>query len=187
MPRAIALTLLVAAAIAGCGTSATPTPSSQTFGEAWQARLPELLAKAPEEQRAILVDGVVEPAEYERAFLAYRTCIEDAGVVILALERDDNGLISMMSVADGSAAEGAEAVVTRCNAAHFVYVAEGWRVALNPDDSERQQLIRVASCLNLQGFSVPEEPADNAALLSALEDDGEAGHDAYLECVNLSQ
>ncbi|MES2209134.1 MAG: hypothetical protein V4515_02990 [Chloroflexota bacterium] len=178
---------ILAIALGACGSSPPSERNALTYGEAWVERLPAILADAPEEQRIALTDGVVDRSEYERAFLAYRACIETAGVVILALERDDDGLIQGMSVADGTAAEDPAAVVSKCDVEHFQYVAEGWRVALNPGDSERQLLSRVAACLAEQGYDVPQEPADNAELLSALSGVGDAAHDAYLECVDVAQ
>lgn len=177
--------LLLAFLIAGCGSS-DPGPSEITFGEVWQARLPDILAVASESQRLALSDGVIDASEYEAAFLSYRSCIEAGGAVILTLERDEKGVIKLMAVADGSSS-GAQALVAGCDEKHFRYVAEGWRIALDPDDSEVRQLARVAQCLKEQGYEVPEQPADNAALLSALSAAGKAAHDAYLDCVDTVQ
>ncbi len=180
--HALGLLLLV---VGACSPSASTPDPGVNFGEAWKARLPEILAVASEAQRQVLADGVVESAEYERAFLAYRACIEAGGVIILSLERDDDGVIQGMAVGDGTSGD-ASVVVSRCDEEHFRYVAEGWRVGLHPGDSELQQLARVAHCLIDQGFDVPPNPRDNAELLAAMPGDDPA-HKAYLDCVDSVQ
>jgi len=169
-----------------CGGPA-PAPTGDTYLTEWNRRLPEYLAAASESQRQALEDGVVTASEYEKAYLAYVGCIEAGGVTILSMERDKDGLIESMAVRGPTPDDDASAIVEECNREEYFYILLGWRTALSPDDSDALLLRRVAECLQLRGYQVPDEPADMVEISTAVNSDDAGAREAIVACADEAQ
>lgn len=153
--------------------SVLPSADPDTFYGEWLARLPETLRDAPEFQREMIDDGVVTPEEHDRAQAAYRACIEEAGVRVLAFSRYDNGLLREASF--DLSAPGAEGLVSSCEAEWYSSVAEGFRVALTPNDSAANVAARTAACMIEAGIDVDPSPPDVGALAADVLNNPEGG------------
>lgn len=145
-----------------------PLERGLTFREEWLQRVPTILETASEFQRDILTDLVVTEVEHERAQQMYVGCIQDAGVEVLVLDRDEFGNIRNLELR-GPTPPGPADVMARCQNEYYTYVGDAWRVALHPADTEQAQLRRIAECLVRSGYNVPTRPTDFGELLSAAE------------------
>lgn len=191
--------------VVGCGSTPTSTdplgpetaaPSSRpagevTFLEAWQARLPELMAKASAFERGLIGDGIVTDAEHELAIISYLDCIRRAGLRVVEFERGPSGMITLLGVDEPDTPPGVESPVLRCQAEFYTYAREGYHATtVDPNGSEQAVLRALAACLRERGiYEVPEDPgsaAEISGIIGAIDFDDHTNErgarDAWTAC-----
>lgn len=166
---ASALTLIL---VAACGWHPSPTP--QTLADEWASLLPKAIDQASEFEREILEDGVVTAHENERAQEAYLECLEAAGLRLISVEVDDDGILQSLtyqSGADPSEAVAQQRIELECQARFYSLVEAGWLAVVMGGDSDEAYLARISRCLRARGHDVPPSPATGQELLDGTSED----------------
>lgn len=165
----------------------TPSPTPPTYADEWKSLLPKALGEASEFERELLEDGIVTAEENERAQAAYIDCLEAAGLNLISVEIDDNGLLE--SLAYGSSANRSEAIARErieleCQAEFYSLVEAGWFAVVRGGDSDEAYLARISRCLRGRGHDVPASPATGQEL---IEGTSEYINDDFRECAEATR
>lgn len=151
------LPIVLLLALSACSTGGEERSTDDGFGT-------DLLNEQTSDyQRAILIDGVVDAAEYESALLAYRDCVEDVGGIpgpIEELGNNQKGFSFEVSTNDEAALQEIEARVFECESELFALVGQAWAEQNLLGEAERDSLKpAVIECLNSAGVPVAESDA----------------------------
>jgi hypothetical protein len=126
------------------------------------AILTPALADANEEQRALLADGKLTLSEYQRAYLAWVACMNDAGVPTVAKTTLDGmgEFDTSFTAARREAFERAYAATGTCGTAHMRVVARVWSELMAPVRAALMPATRtwMAKCVTDAGYTAADRP-----------------------------
>ena len=160
----IVVAALLLGALSGCGGENNASVEDQ---------IKELAASAPESQQQILADGRVLPSEYERAVIAERDCVEQAGFVVHDLVWSEGQLgfdAEWMGEIEAEQDAANIRALDACKDDYSRIVARAAILQDTPTASEREALRpELVQCLRAAGIQLEEE-ADDQDIFTALTD-----------------
>jgi hypothetical protein len=143
-------------------------------------------------QKEILSDGVLTLAEYERAILAYRTCIEGYGYRIdheyMPTKNHGYGTYSSRVATVGETDTErafAEAGFKACERDYIEALGFVWSLDNRPSEEERQRARDAfATCMHDQGEEFPDHPseADFSVYVRTRAGEGRGTPAAFKDC-----
>jgi hypothetical protein len=145
----------------------------------------EIAANTTEFQHQIIEDGEVTYAEYEKAVLAQRQCVQGTGAVPTELYEIGNNELAFdyeVRAADDETASRISSEADQCRLEYLVDVGRVWayqQVLTEEQRDEMQPL--VVACLNEAGLEIDND-ADLASIVKAIGGDS-AMTDAAQPCV----
>lgn len=133
--------------------------AAESLAGAWET--------APEEQKAVLRDGELTAAEYERAVLATLQCLRDEGIVIRTEPAiDETGWRIRYEISGGpdiASVERTSAIYDACLDEHQTYIEHVWSVMNGPTEAEWQAAVELLfECLAEASESGAVPPAFNS-------------------------
>ncbi len=176
----------MAVVLAACMPATRPAPTVVVRGPTDTGRAATTLPPAPRDplQDEILADGVVTPAEMERALLAVVECVRDAGFSAELIEFDPAGSWGL-EVSGGTEAgtDQAEARWQYCSVSLTSEVETVFMRDHVPSEADRaQQEAAVVACVRALGYEV-DDLGSIGRLHAALLDEGNTGAaDAIVDC-----
>lgn len=167
------VTLILAAlvmSLTGCSPSA---PSAQTD----PLDIGAILDDTTPFQRDILDDGVVTAAEFERALLARRECVSEAGATPGEIYEGRNGELTFdydITADNDEELQSIQSQADACLADYFSDVGSVWAYQrlLSPEEREAMRP-RALACLDEAGLTGLAEDATASDMAVAVQDDGE--------------
>jgi hypothetical protein len=160
----------VVALLAGC---AAPGPTS----EADTLDIDAVLEGTTPFQHEILEDGVVTAAEYERALLARRECVADAGATPGDIYEGSAGELTFdfeITAATEEEVLAVQEAADACLPDYFADVGSVWAYQRLLSPAEREEMRpKALACLDGAGLTELPEDATPADMAVAIQGDGE--------------
>lgn len=129
--------------------------------EAPKLNVDEIAASTTQFQAEILADGEVSAAEYEKALLAQRQCVIDAGATpgeLVDAGNNERTFDYQVSAPSDGEREIIEAKAEECLGEFFDDIAQVWAYQQLLTADEREELRpKVVECLNKAGLAVPSD------------------------------
>lgn len=169
MRKVLAL-LVVAAVTLGLAACAPPELPVQE-----ELDLGLLLSRTTDYQKAILEDGTVTSGEYERALLAQRDCVVEAGAEPGEIYEIGNNELSFdyeINAPDDATRIQIESLTEKCIPQYFSEVAALWayQQLLTPEERERERP-EVLACLEKAGLVAISSDAQASEIVAAIKSD----------------
>lgn len=179
VPSWSVLVAVLALLIGGCSAA-----TDEKRGD-WDPVVAGMVATASGFQAALLADGELTPAEYERAVLAQVGCMEDAGYVAIGPVPSRGHQIVYNFGAGKSDPDALGTTYDDCYARYLDVVEPVWAYLHQPTEQEKQAEIHVlSSCLSDAGADVPGSPT-YSELLDLVPEVGEAGIRCVMESYDV--
>lgn len=178
---AVALLAVLAGALAGCaGQDPDAVPD--------RLDLDALMDETTEFQRAIIEDGVVTAAEFERALLARRECVAEAGATPGGIYTGSNGELTFDYDITAESEEESLAIARDADACledYFADVGSVWAYQRVLSPAERDAMRpKALACLEDAGLTDLPENATAIAMATAIQEDREISP-AERDCLAL--
>jgi hypothetical protein len=161
---------MLAAILVGCAAQGAD-------GAHDKLNLDALLEETTDFQREIVEDGVVTAAEFERALLARRECVADAGATPGDIYAGSNGELTFDYDITAESEEEARIVqrdADACLQDYFADVGTVWAYQRLLSPAEREAMRpRAVACLDAAGLTELPEEATLAEMAAAIQADGE--------------
>jgi len=165
VPALAALVLVLAAC-------APPTSGTPTGDEDTNSMLEVGLRDGSDFQREILGDGVVSPAEYERAFDAAVSCMRDEGLEVVGPFSVMFDRYLMYTVRDTG---DSDSISNRCDDEHLAFVRSVWSVQNTPTGQEAERVrTDYRDCARSKGMDLRDGATYEEIDLAAGEQPGAA-------------
>ncbi|MFD4960397.1 hypothetical protein [Microbacterium sp. NPDC058389] len=175
-----ALSAILALSLAGCAETA-PDPAPQELD------LEAVLAATSDYQKPLIADGVVTSAEYEKALLARRDCVEAAGAVPGEIYEIGNNELTFdyeYSYSSDEDKQNTQVLADACIGEYFREVGAVWayQQLLTPAERDKEQPT-VLACMDGAGHADLSEDATAADMVEAIIGDDTVS-DAEQQCLD---